>query len=783
VPIAQFIHWYFLKHPQRILARTWEYIVTFAEIFSFVFLLRTLLSPWRDLIEKYPNVGLDLGQISQAFVLNMTSRIIGMIIRLSSIIIGLIIELMIGVGGVLYFVLWYMYPAVLVLGAPVSLPFVFFGYSSAQLFFAFLVAFPFVIYRAVRRDQKDIRIKVLEEQMRGKEILSPEYAVEFKEWLHLSHLSAFDPEAMLQTFGAFGREWVMGYTKELDRLTIDLGLQIQFRGGRKTIVHTDLIADVFRIFSRASQHNVLLLGPQGAGKRLLAENIAFKIRKHEEEEGLPYTRLLMLRTEQLLSGTGEPDKALLDAISHLGQSEKVLFILQNLPLLLGSGEVKLKGVVTRILESNNIHALAVASPDDYHRLIKSDAALDSLFEKVQVNDTTEEETMQVLLEAAVELERKLKVQVTYESLESVIELTKRYVPKGAFPGKAIAILRDAVTGARANKDKTLTDQHVRDAVSLTAHMEVGEVGEEEKKKLLTLEDALTKEIIGQEEAVKGVVHALKRARLEIGDGDRPFGTFLFLGPTGVGKTHTAKTIAEKYFGDVKSLLRIDMNEYSTEQSVEGITGGGRAGGTFLMQKVQDHPFSLVLLDEIEKAHPKVLNLFLQVLDEGFMVDQSGKKTDFRNTIIIATSNAGALFIRDYIKGHTDWDKTEGHEEFKDTLIDTILKKKLFSPEFLNRFDETVVYYPLSLKDAMRVAILMLDGVVKEFEEKKGITLKVDEGVVHAIVEKGYSIEFGAREMRRTIVDVFENHLADILLKQDVKEGSEITIKKEDLELN
>jgi ATP-dependent Clp protease ATP-binding subunit ClpA len=303
----------------------------------------------------------------------------------------------------------------------------------------------------------------------------------------------------------------------------------------------------------------------------------------------------------------------------------------------------------------------------------------------------------------------------------------------------------------------------------------------ERNKLLTLSAMLMRSVVGQEEAVRSLVNALKRARLDIDTGRRPLGTFLFLGSTGVGKTETAKTLAEHYFGSAESFTRIDLNEYSTPESVNGILGTTDTNGVFhegfLIQRIQDRPFSLILLDEIEKAHPHVLNLFLQVLDEGTLIDARGLKTDFRNTIIIATSNAGGLYIRDALKENPGIDRAA----FKQLLVDRILKDKLFSPEFLNRFDDVLVYFPLQPHHVARLTILMLDHIVRDMNEKRGIRISVEQDVVDVLAHKGYSVEFGARQLRRTITETIENYIADYMLKHTVKRGDEINIRAVDIQ--
>lgn len=595
----------------------------------------------------------------------------------------------------------------------------------------------------------------------------------FHELLRLRRRGALHPDTLLRYFGSAGRSWVKGYTGWLDRLTDDIGPSIRWSGDRGVVIHHPEIENVFRIFARSAQHNVLLVGKPGTGKHTLAHNVAFAMRRAERQEGRADTRLRVLREDVLLSGVKDPDEALLRALNELKGNERALFVMNDLPLLLRSADPKLKAVLIKFFDAQNINVLGIADAKGYHEHIRSDASIDRSFELVMVDDCSDDETMFVLMEHLFRLERRSRLTLTYHALRQVVDLAKRYVGAGGFPGKAVDIVNDAWRIAREQRHSYVGEEDVRQAISMKAHMDVQEVGEGEREKLIELKGELGKRIVGQEEATDTVVHALKRARLEIGTRNKPFGTFLFLGPTGVGKTHTAKTIADTIFGGGAAFVRLDMNEYALEQSLERVIGE-------LAQRIQDRPFSLILLDEIEKAHPKVLNAFLQILDEGMLTDAAGIKIDFRNAIIIATSNAGALFIRDFVRAHPEWGTSEGRKAFKQQITDFILKEKLFAPEFLNRFDDVIVYYPMTADDAKKIAVGMLDEVIKEFQEEKGIKVTIDAGVLHAIVQKGYSVEFGARQMRRAITDAFENYLADYMLEHEVKRGDTITIKVGDL---
>lgn len=598
---------------------------------------------------------------------------------------------------------------------------------------------------------------------------------------HREH--ALSPRNLVRTVGTIGRSWVMGYTHDLDRLTMDISEHLLSRRVPIVILHTPEIETMQRVIYRSTQHNILVLGKVGAGKRTLVENFARKLRQEEQRNNTPFTRVLWLRTELLLSGTTNPDAVLLNALARAQRAGRFILVIPDIGALFRAANANLKAVIVQFLQAKNINVLGIVDALDYHTIIKAEPTVDSLFEKVAVEEATEDETMSVLMEQYFAIERK-GVHVTYKAFKMIVELAQRYIGKGAFPGKAVEVLEDAILAAVRKGESCITEPHIREVISLKAHMNVQKVTEGEKEKLLELEDILKGKIVGQEEAIHALANALKRGRLDVGVRKRPIGTFLFLGPTGVGKTETAKVLAEMYFGSVDRIVRLDMNEYGTEESVYEIIGspdpGKQHAEGFLTKRIQDQPFSLVLLDEIEKAHPKVLNLFLQILDEGQLIDGLGVKTDFRNTIIIATSNAGALFIRDFFKAQENL--SEEHQQFRQQLIDEILKQKLFSPEFMNRFDDVILYFPLTHEQAQRLAILMLDSFIRDFDEKKGITVILEEEAVAALAEKGYSIEFGAREMRRVIMEKLETYLANYLLKNTVQRGETITVRKEDLEL-
>ncbi len=361
--------------------------------------------------------------------------------------------------------------------------------------------------------------------------------------------------------------------------------------------------------------------------------------------------------------------------------------------------------------------------------------------------------------------------ITYPALKEVVSLADQYITGAAFPKKAIDLL-DEVTVYAASRPQHpyVTPEDVDTVVTERTDIPVGKIREKERETLLNLEDLLHERVIDQNEAVGDVSEALRRARTEVTVREGPMGTFLFLGPTGVGKTETSKALSAIYFGSEERMIRIDMSEFQEVSDIDRLIGSAEQNGV-LTDAVRDDPFSLVLLDEIEKAHPNILDVFLQVLDEGYVTDGLGRRISFESTIIIGTSNAGADLI---------WEKVnegEKRELIKDDLFSHFFKRNLFRPEFLNRFDSVVIFKPLGQEELLEIADLMFEDL-KENMQQKEITVTVPPSVKERVVELGYDPAFGAREMRRVIQEKVENVLAEALLSEDIGRGDKVKIEPE-----
>jgi len=375
----------------------------------------------------------------------------------------------------------------------------------------------------------------------------------------------------------------------------------------------------------------------------------------------------------------------------------------------------------------------------------------------------------------LELEYKYKMLILYPTIREIVNLTGRYMPSLPFPKKALDVLDEVVVYVQGKKEKVVFPHHVSEVVSTKTEIPLGKMESKEKETLLNLENLIHQRIVNQEEAVRQISIAMRRARAGLSSKKRPMGTFLFLGPTGVGKTETSKALAQIYFGSEDKMIRLDMSEFQAISDIPRLVG---AVSPIEMQgllttPVRESPFSLVLLDEIEKSHPNILNLFLQVFDEGHITDGQGRKVMFTNTIIIATSNAAADMIFKEVESGKPVDRQE--------LIGSLIEKGTFKPEFINRFDATVIFHPLSKDNLMQIAQLLLGGLQKSLKEKE-IDFEITESLKSEIVELSYKPEFGAREMRRVIQDKVENSIAQALLSDKIQKGDKIQVNPESFEV-
>ncbi|MBL7142542.1 MAG: ATP-dependent Clp protease ATP-binding subunit [Candidatus Pacebacteria bacterium] len=581
--------------------------------------------------------------------------------------------------------------------------------------------------------------------------------------------------------GSMAKQWTSGYTITLDRFSIDLSEMMRKRGFPETIGHKKEIAAMERILARWEMNNVLIVGESGSGRKSMIYEMAKRSAFAESMGAVNYKRFVQLDLNSLLAQvqSSEEVEATLDNIfREVLEAGNVVLVIDDFHNFVGGvskpGVIDISGVISSYLIHPAFQIIAITTFEGLHKSIEQNSSILSLFEKVEVSEVSEEETLMLLEDLALRLEFKSNKFVSHPALRDIIVYCSKYLPANPFPEKAMELLDEAIVYLSQTKDKILLPKHIAAIVFEKTQIPVGEIEKEEKQILLNLESLIHQRIINQEEAVKEVSTALRRARSEISVRSGPMGTFLFFGPTGVGKTETSKALAEIYFGSEEKMIRLDMSEFQSVTDIPRLIGSAGQEG-LLTTKIRERPFSLILLDEIEKAHPNVLNLFLQVLDEGHLTDGLGRKVDFKNSIIIATSNAGYQIILKALQEKMDW------QTVKQKILDYLFGEGQFRPEFINRFDAVVVFKPLSKENLLDIADLMLKKLQKNLKVKE-IELVITGPLKERLIELGYNPTFGARELRRTIQDKVENVLASAILSGRIQRGSKIEINPEDFSL-
>lgn len=568
-------------------------------------------------------------------------------------------------------------------------------------------------------------------------------------------------------------------TPYLNQFSEDLTRRAQLGATETCVAREKEIESIFQVVEGGQAH-VLLVGDFGVGKNSLIEGLAERMVEDDVPHRLQDKRLVQLSISAVLAGTtpsGAVERLmrLMNDVNHAGN---IILCIQNIHELTGvtagggSHSLDVAGSLADCLSRGNLMTIATTTKDDYSREI-ANSKLGAVFAKVDVVEMTEDQAVQVLESKVGYVEYKQQVFFSYEALYQSVKLARRYLHDVALPGSALEIMNEAASFAHKKKgENALVDREaVAHVVAEKTHIPLANITDDETTKLLHLEAALHQRVVGQDEAVSLVASALRRARAEIRSQSRPIANFLFLGPTGVGKTELAKTIAEVYFGGEERMIRLDMSEYQDKASVYRLIGRpGEKGSGLLTEAVHRNPFGLLLLDEIEKADRDILNLFLQVMDDGRLTDSTGRVIDFTNIILIATSNAGTAYVQEQMRaGLTS-------ELIKDHLLHGELATA-FRPEFLNRFDGIVLFKALDEAGIKQIAGLMLQRVAKDLEAK-GVELQVTDAALTFFAKVGFDPEFGARPLRRTLQERVENQLAELILSGKLPRRSVVEVGEE-----
>lgn len=632
-------------------------------------------------------------------------------------------------------------------------------------------------------------------------------------------------------------------TPTLDKYSRDMTMEARLGNMDPVVGREKEIQRVMQILSRRMKNNPCLVGEPGVGKTAVVEGIAYMIVHDNVPDTVKGKRLLSLDISGMLAGSkyrGEFEDRIKKVIQEVRSSGNVILFVDELHTLVGAGDaegaIDASNILKPSLSRGEIQMIGATTRAEYRKYIEKDAALERRFQPVNVEEPTREEAVEILKGLRLCYEQHHGVEISDEAIEASVDLSIRYITDRFLPDKAIDLMDEACSRRRLGftTQQSLVDKnaaesatldsdletalisgnieeaaHIRqrqaelskktirsktsgkhkmivgesdiaDVVSVWTKIPVSRLTEKESRRLERLESELHKRVIGQDEAVTAVAKAIKRSRVGLKDPKRPIGSFLFLGPTGVGKTELSKALAETVFGTEDALIRVDMSEYMEKHSVSKLIGSppgyvGFEEGGQLSEKVRTNPYSVILFDEIEKAHSDVFNILLQVLDDGHITDSQGRKVDFKNTIIIMTSNTGAQGIIDpkQLGFVTSTDAAKEHEDMKKNVMDEL--KRTFKPEFLNRIDDIIVFHALQEKDVREIAALMLRELKNRVKVQMDIELKFTDHLKKYIFEKGYDKKYGARPLKRAIQTYVEDELAETILRGDVHKGELVTV--------
>lgn len=636
-------------------------------------------------------------------------------------------------------------------------------------------------------------------------------------------------------------------TPALDSFGIDM-TRAASEGKLDPVVGRDNeIERVAQILSRRKKNNPILIGEPGVGKSAIIEGLALRIVEKKVSRILFDKRIVMLDMAGVVAGTkyrGQFEERLRAIINELQKNPDIILFIDEIHTIVGAGaaagSMDAANILKPALARGEIQCIGATTLDEYRKSIEKDGALERRFQKVMVEPTTAQETLQILRNIKDKYEDHHNVIYTNEALESCVKLSERYISDRNFPDKAIDVLDEAgsrvhlthinvpkeieeqekkIEEARCQKSnavksqnfelaasfrdrekallsqletmkvkwekllkndrQTVSENEIANVVSMMSGIPVQRMAQSESAKLAGMKDALKQKVIAQDAAIEKLTKAILRSRIGLKDPNRPIGTFMFLGPTGVGKTHLVKQLAQFMFGTADALIRIDMSEYMEKFAVSRLVGAppgyvGYDEGGQLTERVRRRPYSIVLLDEIEKAHPDIFNLLLQVMDEGRLTDSYGRTVDFKNTIIIMTSNVGTRQLKDFGRGiGFSATNRENDKEYSRGVIQKALNKS-FAPEFLNRIDEIITFDQLPFDAILRIVEIELEALGKRMEAL-GYKISTEPEAKEFIAQKGYDVQFGARPLKRSIQTYIEDGLSELIVTETPPLGSEIHI--------
>jgi ATP-dependent Clp protease ATP-binding subunit ClpC len=581
--------------------------------------------------------------------------------------------------------------------------------------------------------------------------------------------------------GGVAKQWIYGYTFILSHFSKDINEKVSRSQDIFGIGHDEEVELLVASLGKLSNKNALFIGEAGVGKSSLILGLAQRINSGNVPSQLKDKRIIQLDINSLIATSKKEknlEELLIKAFRELEKAGNTILYIDEMqeiiPRKAEESSHSIAGMILPYILDSKFPIVGTTNYSDYKKYFYSNESLRQSFTNIEVKEVRPKDTLTILESKIPSLEKNFQCFITFPALFAAVELSQRYITERKLPSSAVQTIEATCSWAQSNEIQKITAEHVSKTVSMKTNISVGPIDQEESNKLIKLEENIKRRVVGQNEAIVALTESLRRARADVRDANKPIGVFLFVGPTGVGKTHLAKVVGEEYFGKDESIIRLDMSEYQEVKSIEKFLGSTSDSGfgqtsVSLVDRVKKNPYTVVLFDEIEKAHPNILDLFLQIFDEGRLTSTQGETVDFTHTIIACTSNIGSKMLLDSLgEDHSLW------SEAKERVLLEV--RQSLKPELINRFDRIIVFHPHDLNNLAKIAVLLLNQLAKRLADRD-IIIKWSDQIPMLIANKSYEPALGARPMKRYIQDKIEGQLAKGMIEQEIKPGEEVEIKE------